>query len=89
MKFFSLILFAFVPFLCFSQKIFSVKYGNQSDLKVFVVEYENQADLKVYKVEYPNQSKGNKGHWYFVDYPNQSDKKIFFVEYSIKLGFII
>ena len=48
--------------LCFSftgikaQKIFSVDYENQADVKVFVVKYENQADLKIYFVEYENQA---------------------------------
>ena len=64
-----------VPFISNSQKIFSVEYQNQSDVKVYVVEYENQSDLKVFKVDYPNQVDGNKGLWYFVDYQNQSDKK--------------
>ena len=82
MKPLSILIFTTIPFISFSQKVYSVEYSNQSDLKVFVVEYENQCDVKVYKVDYPNQTKGNKGHWYFVDYPNQSDKKIYFVEYS-------
>ena len=43
--------FILIPFLSFSQKVYSVEYSNQSDLKVFVVEYENQCDLKVYKVQ--------------------------------------
>ena len=76
MKHLSIFIFILIPFISFSQKVYSVEYSNQSDLKVFVVEYENQCDLKVYKVDYPNQTKGNKGHWYFVDYLNQSDKKI-------------
>ena len=42
-----------VPFISNSQKIFSVEYQNQSDIKVYVVEYENQSDLKVFKVDYP------------------------------------
>ena len=42
--------------LAFAQKVYSVKYENQADVKVFVVEYENQADLKVYKVKYENQA---------------------------------
>ena len=57
-------------FLCYSQKIYSVNYSNQADLKVFVVNYANQADKKIY----------------FVDYPNQSDLKIFFVDYANQAG---
>ena len=75
-------LFLIIPLYTLSQKMYSVGYANQSDLKAFVVEYENQCDLKVFKVDYPNQANGNKGHWYFVDYANQADKKIYFVEYS-------
>lgn len=55
-----------------AQKIYSVDYENQADVKVYVVEYENQADLKVYKVDYENQARGNEGKWYFVDYENQA-----------------
>ena len=48
-----------LPISTFSQKVYSVQYPNQSDVKVFVVEYESQCDLKVYKVDYPNQVNGN------------------------------
>ena len=44
-----------------AQKIYSVEYANQADVKVFVVDYENQADLKVYKVKYQNQADKNEG----------------------------
>ena len=50
-----LIIFFITPLLSYSQKVYSVKYSNQSDVKVYVVEYENQCDLKVFKVDYPNQ----------------------------------
>ena len=69
-KWFFISLVLLVPFLSYSQKVFSVDYPNQSDIKVYVVEYENQCDLKVFKVDYPNQSDKKI---YFVDYPNQSD----------------
>ena len=39
----------------FAQKVFSVDYSNQAEVKVFVVKYESQSDLKVYKVKYENQ----------------------------------
>ena len=81
-----------LPISTFSQKVYSVQYPNQSDVKVFVVEYENQCDLKVYKVDYPNQVNGNRGLWYFVEYPNQTDKKIYFVDYpnqsDLKIFFV-
>ena len=43
------IILLFVLFIpkSFGQKVFSVAYANQADIKVFVVEYENQSDLKV------------------------------------------
>lgn len=65
-----------------AQKVYSVKYANQAEVKVFVVKYENQADLKVFKVKYKNQSGENDGNWFFVDNENQAEKKIFFVDYE-------
>lgn len=65
-----------------AQKVFSVDYANQADVKVFIVGYENQADLCVYKVEYSNQSGDNDGKWFFTDYENQADKNIYFVDYE-------
>ena len=67
---------------CNAQKVFSVEYPNQADVKVFVVDYENQADLKVYKVNYNNQAGKNDGKWFFTKYANQAEKKVFFVEYQ-------
>ena len=60
-------------FLCFSsfiyaQKIFSVEYKSQADVKVFVEKYESQADLVVYKVKYSSLAGDNDGNWFFVDY---------------------
>ena len=55
-----LILFLF-PLISYSQKIYSVEYKSQSDIKVFVVDYEYQSDLRVFKVDYQSQSKGNEG----------------------------
>src|SRR5690554_7081866 len=65
---------------CSAQKVFSVQYANQADVKVFVVDYENQADLKVYKVNYANQAGKNNGKWFFTKYANQADKKVFYVD---------
>lgn len=65
-----------------AQKVFSVQYQNQADVKVYVVKYENQADLKVYKVKYENQAGENDGKWFFTEYSNQAEKKIYFVEYE-------
>lgn len=39
-----------------AQKIYSVKYQNQADVKVYAVKYENQADVKIYFVKYENQA---------------------------------
>lgn len=41
-----LILLFILPLTLYSQKVYSVKYSNQSDVKLYVVEYENQCDLK-------------------------------------------
>ena len=82
----------FIPYLVFSQKVFTTDYSSQSDIKVFMVDYESQSDLKVFKVDYQSQSKGNKGLWYFVKYSSQSYKKIFFVDYlsqsDLKIFFV-
>ena len=65
-----------------AQKIYSVQYESQAEIKVFVVKYESQADLKVYKVKYESQARGNEGLWFFVKYESQADKKIYFVNYE-------
>ena len=62
------IFFSIIAIICFStyanaQKVFSVDYENQADVKVFVVKYENQADLKVFKVKYSNQVTQNEGKY--------------------------
>ena len=66
------ILFAFSA--ANAQKVFSVEYENQANVKVFVVDYENQADLKVFKVQYENQAGNNDGKWFFTQYSNQAKK---------------
>ena len=38
-KFIFISLVVLVPYLSFSQKVYSVQYPNQSDVKVYVVEY--------------------------------------------------
>ena len=60
----------------FTQRIFSVKYPSQADVKVFVVDYISQADLAVFKVGYQSQATDNSGKWYFVNYASQADKQI-------------
>jgi len=62
--YFILIIALFFAPMSFAQKVFSVKYQNQADVKVFVVDYENQADLKVYKVKYQNQADKYEGRWF-------------------------
>ena len=51
----------FITFLSFSffvnaQKVFTVDYSSQADVKVFVVDFESQADLCVYMVDYSSQA---------------------------------
>jgi hypothetical protein len=94
-----LLLFFFAALFAQAQKVYSVQYESQADIKVFVVKYESQADLLVYKVPYESQAQGNEGLWfftkyesrakkkiYFVEYESQADLKIFFVEYKSKAG---
>jgi hypothetical protein len=75
-----------------AQKVYTVKYESQADVKVYVVKYESQADLKVYKVKYDSQAGSNDGKWYFVDYESQAKKKIYFVDYEsqadVKIYFV-
>jgi hypothetical protein len=68
--------------LTHAQKVFSVDYENQADVKIFAVNYENQADLKVFKVKYENQAGSNDGKWFFTQYSNQAKKKVYFVKYE-------
>ncbi|MDA7558531.1 DUF6150 family protein [Flavobacteriaceae bacterium] len=83
----------FVIFIAFvaswqllAQKIVSVEYESQAEVKIYVVEYESQCDLKVHKVEYESQAKGNEGLWYFTNFASQADLKIYFVPYKSKAG---
>ena len=85
MKAVTILLFLFSSF-SYSQKVFSVNYANQADIKVFVVDYENEADLKVFKVKYPNEAVKNDGIWFFTEYKNQADLKILFVKYKNEAG---
>jgi len=51
-----------------AQKIFSVDYESQADVKVFVVKYESQAEVKIFFVEYESQAgwKNNqKKHFFY------------------------
>ncbi len=75
-----------------AQKVFSVDYESQADVKVFVVNYESQADLLVFKVDYESQAGANNGLWHFVKYASQAQKKIYFVDYEsqadVKIFFV-
>ena len=68
-------LFCFFAFISFSQKMYTVKYESQANVKVYVVKYESQADLNVYKVNYESQAGDNNGKWFFVDYESQAGWK--------------
>ena len=46
-----IIVLTFLTISVFAQKVYSVEYSSQADVKVFVVDYESQADLCVYKVD--------------------------------------
>lgn len=66
----------------FSQKIYSVSYDYQADVKIFVTKNDYQADLLVYKVKHDYQAKQNNGLWFFTEHAYQADKKIFFTKYD-------
>ncbi len=91
-KLITLLLLTFFAFQLKAQKVFSVDYVSQADVKVFVVKYESQADLKVFKVDYDSQVGQNDGRWFFVKYNSQADKKIYFVDYEsqadVKIFFV-
>jgi len=72
-----------------AQKVFSVEYASQADVKVFVADYESRADLSVFKVDYESRAGKNDGNWFFVDYASRADKKIFFVDYASQADVII
>ncbi len=74
---------------CRAQKVYSVKYASQADIKVYVVDYESQADLLVYKVDYQSRAGDNDGRWFFTDYESQADKSIYFVDYESQADLII
>lgn len=75
-----------------AQKIYSVQYDYQADVKVYVCDYDYQADLLVFKVKYDYQTKENSGLWYFTNYDYQADKKIYFTKYDyqaeLKIHFV-
>ena len=61
-----------------AQKVFTVEYASQADVKVFVVDYESRADLSIFKVDYESRAGENDGNWFFVDYVSQADVITFF-----------
>ena len=81
MKYLAIILL-FIPVLLKAQKVFSVNYESQADVKLFVTQYESQADLLVFVEEYESRANGNEGRWFFESYESRADKKVFFVEYE-------
>jgi len=88
-RFFLIIATIFIVTNVSAQKVFSVEYASQADIKVFVVDYESQADLSVFKVDYSSQAGKNNGKWFFVEYVSQADKKIFFTEYASQADVLI
>ena len=61
MKLFITIVSFFITTTVLAQKVYSVEYASQADIKVFVVDYESQADLSVFKVDYSSQAGKNNG----------------------------
>ena len=72
-----------------AQKVFSVEYASQADIKIYVADYESKSDLSVFKVDYESRAGNNDGNWFFVDYVSKADKKIFFVEHASQADIII
>jgi hypothetical protein len=83
------LLFLLLSPALYAQRVFSVPYESQADVKVFVAEYESEADLKVYKVQYESQTGKNNGRWFFTEYASQAEKQIFFVEYKSQADVVI
>ena len=81
-SFLGIILLLAMPSFLHGQKVYSVQYKSEADVKVFVVEYKSEADLIVYKCEYKSEAVENRGLWCFVDYKSEADKLIYFVEYN-------
>ena len=48
-----------------AQKLFSVEYTSQADIKIYVADYESRADLSVFKVDYESRAGNNDGNWFF------------------------
>jgi hypothetical protein len=78
MKKLSLVILLFIGFSngIKAQKVFSVDYSSQANIKVFVVKYESQCDLKVYKVKYESQA-DNNGKWYFTECKSGKKENLF------------
>ncbi len=72
-----------------AQKIYTVHYASDADVKVYVADYKSDADLAVYKVDYSSDADGNKGLWYFVHYKSDADKTVYFVDYKSDADLII
>lgn len=66
-----------LSFKSHAQKVFSVPYPSQADLKVFAVKHESQADLCVFREKNASASRGNYGHWHFTAYPAQADTRVY------------
>jgi hypothetical protein len=88
-KIFFLTLCLMISSITKAQKVFSVEYASQADIKIYVADYESKSDLSVFKVDYESRAGNNDGNWFFVDYVSKADKKIFFVEYSSQADIII
>ncbi len=73
---------AALSYTAVAQKVYSVDYKSDADVKVYTVDYKSDADLVVYKVSYKSDASGNGGLWFFVDYKSDADKKVYFVDYK-------
>lgn len=77
-----LALIIFLPDNASAQRVHSVNYRSDADVKVYVTQYRSEADLVVYKCQYRSDADGNKGLWYFTEYRSDAQKRIYFVDYK-------
>lgn len=74
-----------------AQRIFSVDYPHQADVKVYVTDNESRADLVVYTTNNEQRaiSNDNNGIWYYTNQASRADKKIYFVNYESQADLVV
>lgn len=88
MKKLILVLFIFLGYSSYAQKIFEVGYAYQADVKVYITNTKHEADWIVKRVDYAYQA-NKRGLWYIVDYVYQADIKVYVVDYPYQADRIV